>query len=300
MLCAWLLATTAGVESNCQGLTAQQVDVGGRSVHVEIGGTSAPGRPTVIFENGLGSPLSGWGTLPSAVAQIATVMAYECAGVFQSAAARQPRTPANLVGELHALLAAIKASPPYLLVGHSYGGALIHLFATTYPTEVAGLVYIDPTNFMQTVRDLDEAFGRGGAPGGRKLFKAIEQRLIADVPAGIKAEAVEAFRLEDEGYADFRARGKLPPVPISVLLAGRIAPLRLPAGLVFPGNFDRFSAALIEQRVAHFSALANESPDGILLLTSRNGHAIHRSEPDLVLGTIKRVLDVIAAGKSQK
>jgi pimeloyl-ACP methyl ester carboxylesterase len=38
------------------------------------------------------------------------------------------------------------AAGSFVLVGHSLGGAIVRLYATTYPGEVAGLVLLDPMN----------------------------------------------------------------------------------------------------------------------------------------------------------
>jgi pimeloyl-ACP methyl ester carboxylesterase len=44
------------------------------------------------------------------------------------------------------LLRAAGVDPPYVPVGHSLGGLTIKLFAFTYPREVAGLVFVDPSH----------------------------------------------------------------------------------------------------------------------------------------------------------
>ena len=54
-----------------------------------------------------------------------------------------PRNPADVVTELHDLLAAADVPGPYVLVGHSLGGALDLLYARTYPDEVSVLVVVD-------------------------------------------------------------------------------------------------------------------------------------------------------------
>src|SRR4029434_9233012 len=55
----------------------------------------------------------------------------------------QPTTAKDAVADLHALLSADGAAGPYVLVGHSYGGLIVRLYASTYPKEVAGLVLVD-------------------------------------------------------------------------------------------------------------------------------------------------------------
>ena len=48
--------------------------------------------------------------------------------------------------ELHALLAAANIPPPYVLVGHSFGGLSIRAYASSHPEDVAGLVFVDPAH----------------------------------------------------------------------------------------------------------------------------------------------------------
>jgi len=55
----------------------------------------------------------------------------------------QPTTPKEAVADLHALLSAAGETGPYVLVGHSYGGLVVKLYARTYPKDVAGLVLVD-------------------------------------------------------------------------------------------------------------------------------------------------------------
>ena len=53
---------------------------------------------------------------------------------------------ANIVDDLHRLLTAAALKPPYVLVGASYGGLNVRLYADTYPAEVAGMVLVDSTS----------------------------------------------------------------------------------------------------------------------------------------------------------
>jgi pimeloyl-ACP methyl ester carboxylesterase len=46
--------------------------------------------------------------------------------------------------ELHEMLRAAEIAPPYLMVGHSFGGVVVRRFAAEYPEEVSGVVLVDP------------------------------------------------------------------------------------------------------------------------------------------------------------
>mmetsp|Transcript_27707 Transcript_27707/g.41938 ORF Transcript_27707/g.41938 Transcript_27707/m.41938 type:complete len:395 (-) Transcript_27707:265-1449(-) len=56
----------------------------------------------------------------------------------------------TLAIELHTLLQNSQhVSPPYLLLGHSYGGLIAQFFAHLYPSETKGLVLLDPAHERQ-------------------------------------------------------------------------------------------------------------------------------------------------------
>ena len=73
----------------------------------------------------------------------ARVCSYDRAGAGWSDLGPRPRTMRQQVWELHALLEKAGEKPPFVLVGHSYGGWLARLFAETYPADVSGLVLVE-------------------------------------------------------------------------------------------------------------------------------------------------------------
>ncbi|MGH7717909.1 MAG: alpha/beta fold hydrolase [Steroidobacteraceae bacterium] len=263
------------------------VDVGGHRLNVQVTGTSKPGVPTVVFEGGLGSPLAAWNGVHLTIADSVRTIAYERAGIGASEPASGARPFKGMVAELHALLEKVGAAPPYVLVGHSLGGALINLFAATFPREVAGLVHIDPTDFTQTEADLTalwEILGVQGLDSGRKL----SAQMMTRAPAAVQAERREYDRVERGGFAEFRAAGVAPDVPIVVLLGTKADPA--PPGIALPANYDRFWRAASDQRMDHFSRLAARASRGTLVITSKSGHFIHVSEPELAVWAIRRVI----------
>ncbi len=112
----------------------------GRKLNVYCVGT---GSPTVIFEAGMGDEAGSWGFVQPTVATHVRACSYERAGLGFSDPANRPSTAANAVDDLHHLLAAADIKPPYVLVGHSYGGMIVRLYADVYPKEVAGMVLVD-------------------------------------------------------------------------------------------------------------------------------------------------------------
>ena len=147
------------------------VDIGGgRGLYLECHGQ---GSPTVILEAGLLSRSDVWSrdskepegartmVLPG-VAAFTRVCAYDRPGTIgavnpdldpddplfypsRSDPVPQPRTVEDMVADLHSLLVAADVPGPYVLVGHSAGGLVVRLYASTYPDEVVGMVLVDAT-----------------------------------------------------------------------------------------------------------------------------------------------------------
>ena len=117
------------------------VDVGGYRLHLlESGG----GDATIVLEAGLMSTVLSWSNLQRELAQSYRVVSYDRAGLGWSDLGPMPRTADRMVDELHTLLRQAAIAPPYILVGHSFGGLTMPLFAAKFPDETAGMVLVDP------------------------------------------------------------------------------------------------------------------------------------------------------------
>lgn len=118
----------------------QLVDVGGHKLFIACSGA---GSPTVVLEGGLGQGSDYFALIAPAVATTTRVCAYDRAGHGRSEAATSPQDGPAIARDLHALLVASGNHGPYILAGHSAGGAYVPFFAAAYPTEVAGVVLLD-------------------------------------------------------------------------------------------------------------------------------------------------------------
>lgn len=120
----------------------RRVDVGGYSLDLNCMGA---GGPTLILESGWSVPGVSWSLVQPKVARFAHVCSYDRAGYGWSDEGPMPRTSDEMARELHTLLHNAGVTPPYVLVGHSLGGYIIRCFRGMYPSEVAGMVLIDPS-----------------------------------------------------------------------------------------------------------------------------------------------------------
>jgi pimeloyl-ACP methyl ester carboxylesterase len=121
----------------------QMVDVGGYRLHINCVGT---GSPTVVIDAGWGDWSEGWSRVQPEAAKTTRVCTYDRAGMGYSEAGPLPRTAEQFAKELHTLLQHADIPGPYVLVGHSMGGAPVRVFAHTYAAEVAGVVLIESMN----------------------------------------------------------------------------------------------------------------------------------------------------------
>jgi pimeloyl-ACP methyl ester carboxylesterase len=118
------------------------IDIGdGRRLYLLEKGS---GDVTVLFESGIAATNLNWFHIQEKVSRIATTASYDRAGLGWSSPCRTARTPRNIAVELHQLLDGGGLKPPYILVGHSFGGLVMRRFALLYPEEVSSIVLVDP------------------------------------------------------------------------------------------------------------------------------------------------------------
>jgi pimeloyl-ACP methyl ester carboxylesterase len=125
------------------------VDVGGYRLAIHCVGE---GSPTVVLETGLGAPSEYWAPIQQEIAGLTRVCRFDRAGRGKSDRAPTPRTCADMVADLRALLHKASIPAPYVLVGNSLGGMNARLYAYQYPEEVAGLVLVDGSHQDQFTR----------------------------------------------------------------------------------------------------------------------------------------------------
>jgi pimeloyl-ACP methyl ester carboxylesterase len=102
------------------------------------------GGPTVVFESGIAATNLNWFHVQERVAQFTRTASYDRGGLGWSSPASTARTPGNIAAELHSMLENAGFRPPYVLVGHSFGGLVMRRFALQFPEEVSGVVLVDP------------------------------------------------------------------------------------------------------------------------------------------------------------
>lgn len=121
------------------------VQIGENKIYVR---TAGKGHPAIIFSSGTGFPADAWfeSGIANEIAKTNKVFTYDRTNTFNSCSNKKYLTSISaqdVVNQLHQLLKKEKMPPPYILVGHSFGGLYMLLYAREFPDEVAGLLLMD-------------------------------------------------------------------------------------------------------------------------------------------------------------
>jgi len=154
---AYQRRTTRREDETVPGL-GERVDVGGYRLHVHTDGMAGDG-PAVVFESGMSCPLEVWSWIQPEIARDTPTVAYDRAGLGWSERGPRPRTADEMLAELETVLEVSGAMPPYVLVGHSFGGLLVRHFAQRHPEQTAGMVLVDASHPEQLARSARQALG---------------------------------------------------------------------------------------------------------------------------------------------
>ena len=261
-------------------------DVGTHRLHMHCLGE---GQPTVVLDAGLGGMSLEWAGVQQLLSQLVRVCAYDRAGYGWSESGPMPRTSTQNVDELFVLLQQANIPGPYVLVGHSYGGYNIQLFASRYQDVTAGLVLIDASHPDQIARFQAPPIGVNTVPNsGGTILRYSIPTLPANLPddfkptvhrqllnAKTRVAAGSEYVNFRKGAAQVQETGPLPNVPLVVVTrVMRVWPRTQRGDLMEQLWMDlQTELAAGSLRSAHF-------------IVDKSGHHIHLDQPELVANAI--------------
>ena len=117
------------------------IDIGDASLHVY---TIGEGSPPVVFEAGIAATSLSWQLVQPEIAKFTKTASYDRAGLGWSGASLQPLTVWHLADELRTAMNRADIPKPRTLVAHSYGALVVIAYAVRHPSEIAGMVLVDP------------------------------------------------------------------------------------------------------------------------------------------------------------
>ena len=262
------------------------IDLGGYKLHLYCTGS---GGPTVVLEHGHQATYLDWNRAQPRLAEFTRVCSFDRGGHGWSDPSPQPRVPSSMTEELHTLLGAAGEKPPYILVGHSFGGLEAIMFAHKFPEEVAGVALVDSpapdvlrqaswqSRFWLRLMQYTMPFGlprwKGWCEGGPQETLAIKQALTCQ-PKNIQTILREdaAFPAAAEEIREITNLGTLSLVVIA----------RDPA----TGGQAAFPARHMQQQ----RDLAKLSANSKFVVAEGSGHDVPLARPDVVVQAVMNLI----------
>lgn len=275
--------------------------VEGRTMHLYCTGE---GAPTVILDAGIGSAALGWELVQQKASKITRICSYDRAGYGWSEPGPLPRTSGRIVDELHALLNSAGITGPLVLVGHSFGGGNVRVYAHRYPRQVAGMVLVDSTHERQSELFGDPGtlilwwvrVGQGTAHLGLARLLGLPTGSVDNLPDPVKASAM-AQGVRPQSYATLH--DELEGFKESARQAGEVTSLGdMPLVVIVQGNrsnrpdvLEPMPAKYLDGWLRLQGELAKKSSRGVLIEGDGVGHLIPEERPDLVVDAITGIVE---------
>ena len=257
--------------------TENMIDVGGRKLHCFVYGK---GSPTVVLVSGFGAPQAYWNSVIPDLAAKTTVVTFDRAGIGKSEIGNLPTHGEQAAKDLHVLLEKLDVPKPYLLVGHSYGGIVVRLFASMYPDVMGGLILEDAQH--EDVLNEQRKILTGND------LEALEQMVARfSTPENPKTEA-DYRNITTE---QVRKSKPLPHIPFIVLTAGDRSKAMPP---MFSDEAKEKIAKLGLEMQQKLVALI---PGGRHILVEGVGHNIHAEKPEALINPVVEMIKEVREKK---
>jgi pimeloyl-ACP methyl ester carboxylesterase len=301
------------------------IDVGGFRLHLNCSGA---GSPAVVLDAALGGSSISWSLVQPAISARTRVCSYDRAGLGWSDAGPMPRTAGRVADELRRLLDAGGVPPPYVLVGHSYGGLVMRILAGRYRDDVAAVILIDPAHPEDWINPAPKEqikidrgirlceYGTSAARIGLARVVSALAKLGAVPAARGLARVVSRGWLSREDEGLLAPLWKLPPAARQPLrqvwtqprfydaLRSHIESISISAAETLEAGANGYGDLPLvtisstdpgDYRLRQQDALVRLSTHGRHIVASNSGHWIPLDQPAVVIEAIENVLDALAA-----
>ena len=253
------------------------------------------GQPLIVFESGHGTPMGHWDRILDGVSELAPLITYDRPGIGESEPDNEMPTIKNVSDKLIKILNYLNVEPPYVLVGHSLGGAYVRGFAVYYPELLAGLVIIDPADFTETQLNRRNPFLDIGLTNEQvdTLFNkwTLEDEANKNKPSSKPKSVIEESEvLAQLRETDFKeiTNSELPNIPVHILTGGRYD--TPPRFRIKELNDSLLFRAKMKNRVERWTDVVQSVDKGMLFYSGDAGHFVHYDDPELLISSIRIIL----------
>lgn len=249
------------------------------------------GQPVIVFESGQGTPMGHWDRILNGVSEFAPLVTYDRPGIGESEPDDEFPTIKNVSDKLIKILTYLDLEPPYVLVGHSLGGVYIRGFAVYYPEMLAGLVIIDPADFTEdkvSRRVYYEEIGMSKERVDEMMQAIYYGPPNLTVPKSVQEESQVLGELRESEFKEIKQSPLPKNIPVHIITGGRFdMPERMRSK-----EFDEEAVFRIKMRnrVARWTDVIQSVDKGMLFYSGDAGHFVHYDDPELVISSIKIVL----------
>lgn len=279
-------ASSPAIAAEFPAMPGKRFDVGGYYLHILCMGE---GSPTVIVDVGLGDDSTDWRSIQQTVAKNAHICVVDRAGYGWSDFGPSPRSSARIADELAILLEKANLQPPFVLVGHSFGGYNVRLFAANYPDKVAGVILVDASHedqYNQFQIKLPDSNHRYSSIiiSPKPAYSAGP----TDKPAALSERAFYAAKAEiialDKSASQLHRAPTLPAVPLIVISRGKP---------------EWYGGTSLQQREKTWLALQQDlsqlSPISVHMFAHKSGHDIPQQQPEIIVEAIDQIISQVHA-----
>lgn len=306
LLAVYLTAACLNARSENEKLAELQpmgklIEVGDSRMHLLCLGEAQSAAPTVLLEAGTGDNHLSWYGIQQDLSNWVRVCAYDRAGYGWSDPSHARRDVETISGELDSMLESAGIAPPYLLVGHSFGGLVLRYFAAQHPGDTIGLLLVDSTpaatllNRQSGMRKPLLLVPPTLTMLGAILEKAGIYHWLTNVGRVDQFEAVAALPplLQSQAEALYYRFPTLATSALEQFYLARSAQLvietPLPADLPVLALVSTAEGApeMLPLIQSEFATLTSRSQ----VLTVQNGHYNHLENPGLVVDLARQLLD---------
>jgi pimeloyl-ACP methyl ester carboxylesterase len=182
--------------------------VDGHAMRIECSGS---GSPVIVLDAGLGDDGLIWARVQPVLANTTRVCSYDRAGFGWSDALPPPRDADHIATELHGLLAEAHVTGPVVLMGHSIAGIYLRDYASRYPENVVGLIFVDGSTPLQNRHPAFKAHPNPEPPSWLKVllkkaaFAAGIPRLLGECSRRLPGFDPHAAKLQAEDQCHDRS-----------------------------------------------------------------------------------------------